>query len=82
MHFARALPAFTIHTVVAQSTKAFKNVKNPRVKAWAPTVTGLALVPGLPFLFDHPVEKITDTTFNWIREQIGQWETQQRKKDL
>ncbi|KAJ9111382.1 hypothetical protein QFC19_001150 [Naganishia cerealis] len=37
-----ALPAFTIHTAVKQATKAFRNASSPRVKAWGPTVTGLA----------------------------------------
>ena len=66
----RALPAFTIHTAVAQAKKAFAGVKNPRVKTWGPTVTGLAIVPVLPFLFDHPVEKVTDTVFEWIESKI------------
>ncbi|TRM68405.1 mitochondrial 18 KDa protein-domain-containing protein [Schizophyllum amplum] len=63
------LPAFTVHTTVAQAKKAFKNVQNPRVKAWGPTVTGLAVVPVLPYLFDHPVETVTEHAFNWIRQQ-------------
>jgi fission process protein 1 len=65
----RALPAFTIHTAVKQSKKAFANVANPRVKAWGPTVTGLAIVPVLPYLFDHPVERATDTIFE-VRNMI------------
>jgi len=65
-----ALPAFTIHTAVKQATKAFVNVKNPRIKAWGPTITGLSLVPGLPFLFDHPVEQATDAVFEWIGNRI------------
>ena len=66
----RALPAFTIHTVVAQSKKAFVNAKNPRVKFWGPTITGLSVVPILPYLFDHPVEHVTDKAFDWIRERL------------
>jgi len=65
-----ALPAFTIHTVVAQAKKAFVNAKNPRVKAWGPTMTGLAVVPALPYLFDHPVEQATDKAIDWIREKL------------
>jgi len=65
-----ALPAFTIHTAVAQARKAFVSVKNPRVKTWGPTVTGLAIVPVLPYLFDHPVEKATDVAFEWIERKI------------
>jgi fission process protein 1 len=40
------------------------------VKTWALTVTGLAIVPILPYLFDHPVETATDTAFNWIGAKI------------
>ncbi|KIM19916.1 hypothetical protein M408DRAFT_334222 [Serendipita vermifera MAFF 305830] len=66
-----ALPALTIHTVVAQSARLWKNAANPRVKAWGPTLTGLACVPALPYIFDHPVEKATDRTFDWIKEQLA-----------
>jgi len=66
----RALPAFTIHTVVAQSRKAFRHATNPKIKTWGPTVTGLAIVPLLPFLFDHPVEHATDRAFDWIRQKL------------
>ncbi|KAG6866525.1 hypothetical protein C0991_003069 [Blastosporella zonata] len=65
-----ALPAFTIHTAVAQAKKAFKNTQNVRLKTWGPTATGLAIVPILPYLFDHPVEHVTDRAFDWIREKI------------
>ncbi|KIK65567.1 hypothetical protein GYMLUDRAFT_39044 [Collybiopsis luxurians FD-317 M1] len=67
-----ALPAFTIHTAVNQAKKAFTNVKNPRLKLWGPTVTGLSLVPGLPYVFDHPVENVTDKAFEWIRERVAE----------
>lgn len=77
-----ALPAFTIHTVVKQATKAFVNVKNPRIKAWGPTVTGLSLVPGLPYIFDHPVERATDTVFEWIENSlIERQESSKAKKE-
>jgi len=69
-----ALPAFTIHTLVRQATKAFKNAQNPRLRAWGPTVTGLALVPGLPFIFDHPIEQVTDNAFNWVRQKLAERE--------
>ncbi|TFY53638.1 hypothetical protein EVJ58_g9342 [Rhodofomes roseus] len=65
-----ALPAFTIHTAVHQAKKAFANVKNPRVKMWGPTATGLAIVPILPYLFDKPVEHATDAAFEWIEKKI------------
>jgi len=65
-----ALPALTIHTVVAQSARLFKNVKNPRLRAWGPTGLGLAVVPALPYFFDHPVEHAAAKSFDWLREQI------------
>lgn len=33
-------------------------------------MTGLAVVPALPYLFDHPVEHVTDKAFDWIREKL------------
>jgi fission process protein 1 len=33
-------------------------------------MTGLAVVPILPYLFDHPVERATDITFDWIRQKL------------
>lgn len=66
----RALPAFTIHTAVAQAKKAFSKTPNLRVRAWGPTITGLAIVPILPFLFDHPVERVTDQAFDWIKKKL------------
>lgn len=77
----RALPAFTIHTAVAQSRKAFKNATNPKVKTWGPTVTGLAVVPILPYLFDHPVEHITDHAFDWIRAKLIERNQARQKSD-
>ncbi len=71
----RALPAFTIHTAVKQSKKAFVNVKNPRIKTWGPTATGLAIVPILPYLFDKPVEHATDFAFDWIEKKIVEMQT-------
>lgn len=37
---------------------------------WGPTIVGLSLVPGLPFLFDHPVERATDVVFGWLENQL------------
>jgi len=65
-----ALPAFTIHTAVAQARKALISAKNTRIKTWGPTITGLAIVPVLPYLFDHPIEKVTDTAFEWIEGKL------------
>lgn len=33
-------------------------------------MTGLAIVPVLPYLFDHPVEHVTDGVFDWIRRAL------------
>ncbi|KAG7449395.1 uncharacterized protein BT62DRAFT_888291 [Guyanagaster necrorhizus] len=66
------LPALTIHTIVKQTKKVFVNVQNPKLKAWGPTVTGLSVVPALPYLYDHPVEVATDRAFDWIREKLGE----------
>ncbi|KAG8715428.1 hypothetical protein FRC11_004207 [Ceratobasidium sp. 423] len=76
------LPAVTIHTMVKLATKAFVNVKNVRVKAWGPTFTGLAIVPFLPYMYDHPVEHATERTFDWIREQIIKENENKAKKEL
>jgi len=64
------LPALTIHTTVKQAKKAFVNVTNPRLKTWGPTASGLAIVPFLPYLFDKPVEHVTDFAFEWIEKKI------------
>jgi fission process protein 1 len=59
-----ALPAFTIHSTV----KVFKGVTHcmQRFQRWGPTVAGLAIIPALPYLFDHPVEKAVDWAFSGI----------------
>ncbi|KAI0723023.1 mitochondrial 18 KDa protein-domain-containing protein [Earliella scabrosa] len=77
-----ALPAFTIHTAVRQAKKAFANAQNPRVRTWAPTATGLAIIPILPYLFDKPVEHVTDIAFEWIEKQIARSSEQSNKSEL
>ncbi|BEI85064.1 hypothetical protein CcaverHIS002_0504650 [Cutaneotrichosporon cavernicola] len=62
-----ALPAFTIHTAVAQTAKAVKNSKNVFAKRWLPSAVGIGIVPFLPYLFDHPVEYATDRLFDKIK---------------
>ncbi|KAF9408785.1 hypothetical protein BGZ94_002187 [Podila epigama] len=57
------LPAITIHTVVHQSAKLFKNTANTTLKRWGPTAIGLAVVPALPIMFDHPIETAVDKVF-------------------
>jgi len=58
-----ALPAFTIHSVVRYSGRALKNHKNPKIRTWGPVGLGLAVVPTLPYIFDHPVEQAVEWVF-------------------
>lgn len=66
-----ALPAFTIHTAVAQMAKAVKNSTNVTLKRWGPTSVGIAIVPALPYMFDHPVEYATDYLFDKVEEAMA-----------
>ncbi|KAF8981814.1 hypothetical protein BGZ46_002227 [Entomortierella lignicola] len=61
-----ALPAITIHTVVHQSGRLFKNSANITLKKWGPTAIGLCVVPALPIMFDHPVETAVDKVFEML----------------
>lgn len=65
-----ALPAFTIHTAVAQMSKAVRNSSNVALKRWGPTSVGIAIVPALPYMFDHPVEYATDYLFDRVEEAM------------
>lgn len=65
------LPAFTIHSIVRYSGQAMKNVKSPRIRAWGPIGLGLAAVPALPYMFDHPVEVATEWVFHKGFEIVG-----------
>ncbi|KAL9092069.1 MAG: hypothetical protein Q9159_001068 [Coniocarpon cinnabarinum] len=58
------LPAFTIHTIVKQSGRYLKNVKNVRIRTWGPIGLGLVVVPALPFIFDEPVETAVSWSFH------------------
>ncbi|KAF9113237.1 hypothetical protein BGX27_001984 [Mortierella sp. AM989] len=60
------LPAITIHTVVHQSGKLFKNAANVTLRKWGPTAIGLCIVPALPIMFDHPVETAVDRVFEML----------------
>lgn len=82
MQLHRALPAFTIHTAVKQAKKAFANASNPRVRIWGPTFTGLAIVPALPYIFDHPVERVTDVAFDWLEEKLAGSADEAKKTEL
>jgi len=59
-----ALPAFLIHTQVKLASHAFKKIG--RFQKWGPTIAGLCLIPALPYLLDHPVEKVVDWTFDRV----------------
>jgi len=63
------LPALTIHTTVHTFGKVFQRVG--RWQRWGPTFAGLAVVPFLPFMFDHPVEWVLEKSFNtmWPTEK-------------
>jgi len=52
------LPAFTIHSLVKIAGKFFQRMG--RFQRIGPTVAGLAMIPALPFMFDHPVEHLLD----------------------
>ncbi|EPQ27168.1 uncharacterized protein PFL1_05449 [Pseudozyma flocculosa PF-1] len=65
-----ALPAFTIHSIVKYSAPLFAKASNLRIRAMGPTIAGLAFVPALPFLFDHPVEHAVDLAFDWAQEAV------------
>ncbi|KAF9222040.1 hypothetical protein BS17DRAFT_784341 [Gyrodon lividus] len=67
-----ALPAFTIHTIVSRSKPFFTSrFKSPRIRTWGPTLSGLAAVPVLPYLFDEPVEKAVDGLWEWAEWKAG-----------
>ncbi|CAK9781370.1 hypothetical protein CC85DRAFT_282811 [Cutaneotrichosporon oleaginosum] len=66
-----ALPAFTIHTAVAQTAKAVKNSPSAFTKRWLPSAVGIGIVPFLPYLFDHPVEYATDLLFDKVEEAMA-----------
>jgi mitochondrial fission process protein 1 len=65
------LPAFTIHSIVRYSGQAMKNVKNPKIRTWGPIGLGLAAVPALPYMFDHPVEVAIEWVFHKGFELVG-----------
>lgn len=59
-----ALPAFTIHSVVHYSKSWIFKPYLPQYVRWGPTISGLCVVPALPFMFDHPVEHACE--FLWM----------------
>ncbi|KAG0329703.1 hypothetical protein BG000_011998 [Podila horticola] len=65
------MPAITIHTVVHQSGKLFKNAASVTLRRWGPTAIGLAVVPALPYMFDHPIETMVDRVFEMLEGSGG-----------
>ncbi|KXS21782.1 hypothetical protein M427DRAFT_51162 [Gonapodya prolifera JEL478] len=62
-----ALPAFTIHQTVHLASSLLKRTtRNVMLRRWGPTIAGLAVVPALPFIFDHPVEWAVEKAFTYI----------------
>jgi len=55
-------PMFTIHQTVHLTAVLMK--KFGRTNKWIPTIAGLAMIPALPFLFDHPVEHTLDNLYD------------------
>ncbi|KAF8843158.1 hypothetical protein BDN67DRAFT_924912 [Paxillus ammoniavirescens] len=80
-----ALPAFTIHTIVSRSKPFFTSrFESRRIRAWGPTLSGLAVVPVLPYLFDEPVEKAVDGLWQWAEQRAGitKEESEKAKEEL
>ncbi|KAI9795023.1 MAG: hypothetical protein M1816_000043 [Peltula sp. TS41687] len=65
------LPAFTIHSIVKYSGRAFKDAKRTAIRTYMPIGLGLAAVPFLPFIFDKPVEEAVEWTFYHAFKAIG-----------
>ncbi|KAL1598610.1 hypothetical protein SLS60_007750 [Paraconiothyrium brasiliense] len=65
------LPALTIHSIVRYSGRAMKNVKNVKLRTWGPIGLGIAAVPALPFIFDEPIEHLTEQIFYHAFKAIG-----------
>ncbi|KAE8221084.1 hypothetical protein CF319_g5499 [Tilletia indica] len=65
-----ALPAFTIHSIVRYSAPLFARSASRRLASLGPTISGLACVPALPFIFDHPVEQAVDYVFDKIEDVV------------
>ncbi|KAG0233941.1 hypothetical protein BGW42_007016 [Actinomortierella wolfii] len=64
-------PAVTIHTVVHYAGKAFKDSANVTLRRWGPSAMGLAVIPALPYIFDHPIETAVDKVFEMLEGNGG-----------
>jgi fission process protein 1 len=56
------LPALTIHQTVHVASMIMKKFGGKN--RWIPTIAGLAMIPALPFMFDHPIEHLLDNAFD------------------
>ena len=74
------LPAITIHSTVKYASLAFRRLG--RFQRWGPTLSGLAVMPALPFMFDHPTEYVVDKVFDSAFEQWRKRAALEDKKDL
>ncbi|KAG7662650.1 uncharacterized protein J8A68_003858 [[Candida] subhashii] len=57
------LPALTIHSAVRYSSYLFKNTGVKVLRTYGPVAIGLGIVPLLPYVFDKPIEKLVDWSF-------------------
>jgi len=65
------LPALTIHSLVKYSGKyVFSKSPNPMLRVWGPAALGLGVVPALPYLYDHPVERAVDLLWEKVDEVV------------
>ncbi len=63
-----ALPALTIHQTVHFMKKYFFTRYLTQYAKRGPTMCGLAVIPALPYMFDHPVEHACDFVFDKVWE--------------
>lgn len=61
------LPAFTVHQTVHWSDRLLKKMQiGGRLGKFGPTGIGLAIIPALPFMFDHPIEHLYDLVYEKV----------------
>lgn len=65
------LPAVTIHTSVKWASQLAAKSSSVALKKYAPTAVGFAIIPALPFMFDHPAEVVVDAAFDKLFELAG-----------
>lgn len=51
-----------------------------RFQKWGPTVAGLAVVPAMPFVFDHPIEHAVDWAFEQAWPVEGEEEAHHKEE--